>query len=102
MKYIFYLLAILAVTKASAQTKKPSVPAMPDMNKLIKMSPAELEAYKQKMTKEANKQAVDYADASGLVINKTLLPGFEPKPPVKDIKRLSLLPSQPPTRAQLV
>jgi tetratricopeptide (TPR) repeat protein len=102
MKYVLYLVTILAVTKASAQTKKPPVPAMPDMNKLMKMSPAELEAYKQKMTKETSRQAADYADANGHVINKTLLPGFEPKPPVKDIKRLNLLPSQPPTRAGLV
>jgi tetratricopeptide (TPR) repeat protein len=34
--------------------------------------------------------------------NKIRLPDFELKPPVKDIKRLQLLPSQPPSRAQLV
>ncbi|MEI2750938.1 MAG: hypothetical protein V9E88_19560 [Ferruginibacter sp.] len=33
---------------------------------------------------------------------KHLLPGAEIKPPVKDIKKLSLIPSRPPSRAELV
>lgn len=102
MKIIFYLFAMLFALHADAQKKKPSAPTMPDVNKLMKMSPAELEAYKQKMIKQASQQAEEYADANGHAINKTLIPGYEPKPPVKDIKRLNLLPSQPPTRAQLV
>jgi tetratricopeptide (TPR) repeat protein len=102
MKIIFYIFSLLIVAGVSAQKKKTSVPTMPDVNALMKMSPAELEAYKQKMIKQASQQAEDYSDANGLAINKTLIPGYEPKPPVKDIKRLNLLPSQPPTRAQLV
>ena len=68
----------------------------------MKMSPAELEAYKKKMIKETSQYAADYADANGLAINKALLPGYEPKAPVKDLKRLSLIPSGPPTRTELV
>lgn len=54
------------------------------------------------MIKQTSQQAADYADESGFAVNKILIPGYEPKPPVKDIRRLSLLPSQPPTRTQLV
>ena len=103
MKKIVYLFIVLLITTAvNAQKKKPAAPAMPDMNQLMKMSPAELEAYKKKMIKETSEYAADYTDANNLAINKTLLPGYEPKPPVKDIKRLSLIPSRPPTRTELV
>lgn len=103
MKKIFYLLSLvlLAIT-VQAQNKKPALPAMPDVNELMKMSPAEREAYKAKMIKQVSQQAADYADANNFAINKTLLPGYEPKAPVKDIKRLSLIPSRPPSRTELV
>lgn len=77
-------------------------PAMPDINKLKKMSPAELEAYKAKMTKQLSNQAVQMAAKNNLNINPLLLPDYEIKPPAKDIKRLSLIPSRPPTRTELV
>lgn len=103
MKCLLFLFVVLNSLSASAQKKKvPPVPELPDVNKLMKMSPAELEAYKQKMIKQTSQQAADYADASGLAVNKTLIPGFEPKPPKMDVQRLNLLPSQPPTRTQIV
>ena len=40
-----------------AQTK----PAMPDVNKMMKMSPAELEAYKKQMQKQYSAQAKEIA-----------------------------------------
>lgn len=103
MNYFFFVLMLLLGLPAFGQKKKmPPLPQLPDMNKLMKMSPAELEAYKEKMIKQTSQQAADYIDASGANVNKMLLPGYAPKPPAKDIKRLNLLPSQPPTRAHLV
>lgn len=103
MKFFLHLFALLATLQVAGQKKKmPPMPEMPDVNKLMKMSPAELEAYKQKMIKESGQQAADYADASGLAVNKTLISGFEPKPPKMQVERLRLLPSQPPTRTQIV
>ena len=78
MKKIICLLSVLLITVAAhAQKKKPAAPAMPDMNQLMKMSPAELEAYKKKMIKETSEYAADYADANNMAINKALLPGYE-------------------------
>ena len=101
MKFI-YLLLLVSVTATAQKKKLPTTPIIPDVNALMKMSPSELEAYKQKMIKQTTQQAADYADASGLAVNKTLIPGFEPKPPKMQVERLRLLPSQPPTRTQIV
>jgi tetratricopeptide (TPR) repeat protein len=102
MKKIFHLSILFVIClNALAQQKKPVVPAMPDVNKLMKMTPAELEAYKKKMIKETSQNAADFADANNLNINKVAMPGLELKPPVKDMKRLNLIPSRPPTRAEI-
>jgi tetratricopeptide (TPR) repeat protein len=103
MKKLFQLLIISCICiNAFAQQKKPPVPAIPDVNKLMKMSPAELEAYKKQMIEQTSRQAADFADANKLNINKAAMPGLDLKPPVKDVKRLALIPSRPPTRAELV
>ncbi|MGG9964186.1 tetratricopeptide repeat protein [Ferruginibacter sp. SUN106] len=96
-KYVFILVATCSVLITVAQNK----PALPDINKMMTMSPQELEAYKQKMLKQASTQAKQIAATNNLKINEMLLPDFELNPPVKDIKRLSLLPVQPPTMIQL-
>jgi tetratricopeptide (TPR) repeat protein len=102
MKKLFQLLTICCIcTHAFAQQNKSPVPAMPDVNKLVKMNPAELEAYKKQMIKQTSQQAADFADANNFNINKAAIPGLELKPPVKDIKRLSLIPSRPPTRLEI-
>jgi tetratricopeptide (TPR) repeat protein len=95
MKKVFFIcIALLSFAAAFAQT-------MPDVNKLMKMSPAELEAYKKQMIKQSSQQAVDLAEKHNLPVNAALLPGVDLKPPVKDIKRLSLIPSRPPTRVEI-
>jgi len=99
-KYLFILIAISGAITTVAQ-QQPAIPALPDMDKLMKMNPAELEAYKQKMLKQASTQAKQIAATNNLKINEMLLPDFELKPPVKDIQRLSLLLVQPPTMIQL-
>ena len=53
------------------------------------------------MLKQASTKAKELAAQNDFKINEMLLPDFELKLPVKDIKRLSLIPSQPPTMAQL-
>ncbi|HVF97064.1 MAG TPA: hypothetical protein VM871_07075, partial [Flavisolibacter sp.] len=74
---------------------------MPDIGKLQKMSPAQLEAYKQKILKQYSSQAKQIADANNLKIDETALPDFTLQPPPKDLVRLSLIPKQPPTLIQL-
>jgi tetratricopeptide (TPR) repeat protein len=101
MKKIFILLLVAITANVFGQKKKTAAPSI-DVNKLMKMSPAELEAYKKKMIKETSEQAAAYADENKLNINKAALPGLELKPPVKDMKRLSLIPSRPPTKTELV
>jgi tetratricopeptide (TPR) repeat protein len=102
MKKLLQLLIICCVCiNTLAQQKKSLVPEMPDVNKLMKMSPAELEAYKKQMIKQTSEQAAEYADANNLNINKSAMQGLDIKQPVKDIKRLSLIPSRPPTRLEI-
>jgi tetratricopeptide (TPR) repeat protein len=102
MKKLLILLVAILLFLASFAQKKTTIPAMPDMNAIMKMTPAEREAYKQKMIKESTKQAEQIAKDYNLNVNTAVLPGYESKPPVKDIKRLALIPSRPPTRTELV
>ncbi len=98
MKKLLILLVAILLFLASFSQKKTTLPAMPDMNALMKMTPAEREAYKQKMIKESTKQAEQIAKDYNLNVNTAVLPGYESKPPVKDVKRLALIPSRPPSR----
>ncbi len=100
MKKIFILLLVAITVNVFGQKVKTAASSI-DVNKLMKMSPAELEAYKKKMIKETSQQAADIAEANKLNINQANIPGLELKPPVKDIKRLSLIPSRPPTRTEI-
>jgi tetratricopeptide (TPR) repeat protein len=102
MKKILSLFAAVFLTLTVFGQNKPVSPAMPDMNKMLKMSPAELEAYKKQMVRQASQQAADMAEQYNLNVNTSILPDVEIKPPVKDIQRLSLIPSRPPTRNELV
>jgi tetratricopeptide (TPR) repeat protein len=101
MKKIFFVCIAIIVTTAVGAQKSSTAPAMPDVNKLKNMKPAELEAYKQQMLNQLSKQARTVAAKNNIKINEAALPDFELKMPVKDIKRLSLLPVQPPTLIQL-
>ncbi|RYG41011.1 MAG: hypothetical protein EOO01_26080, partial [Chitinophagaceae bacterium] len=97
MKTLFlFLIAFNSLTVAGQQ--KPKMPPMPDVTKMMKMSPAELEAYKKKMIKEATA----YAESSPVNVDVSVLPDYEIKPPVKDVAKLSAIPSRPPSREQLV
>jgi tetratricopeptide (TPR) repeat protein len=98
---ILFLLLVTGLNAFSQKKPASRTPAMPDVDKLMKMSPAELEEYKKKMIQESSQQAADFADANNLNINKAAMPGLKLKPPVKDIKRLSLIPSRPPTRTEI-
>lgn len=78
------------------------MPAVPDFSKMAKMSPAELEAYKQKIIKQASEQGAALAKEYNLPVDRSEFVGAELKPPAKDLKRLQRLPVQPPTRTELV
>jgi len=90
-------LAIITCSTGFAQAKPP----MPDINKLRKMSPAQLEAYKQQMVKQYSTQAKQLAQQANFKLDEMTLPDFKVQMPAKDVKRLSLIPSQPPTLIQL-
>lgn len=85
---------LLSVSVLCAQT-------MPDANKMVKMSPAELEAYKKEMQKKYSVQAKEIAQQANFKLDEMTLPDFNLQLPAKDVKRLSLLPTQPPTLIQL-
>src|SRR5687768_17680957 len=102
LKQIFILLiGVTIATRGTAQQTHAGI-NMADYEQLKKMTPAQMEDYKQKKIKEASTKAAALADENSLLINKALLPGIDLNPPVKDLKRLQLLPSQPPTRSELV
>jgi tetratricopeptide (TPR) repeat protein len=88
---------LLAILPGFAQ----NMPAMPDLNKLRKMSPAELEAYKKQMLKQYSTQAKQLAQQANFKLDEMTLPDFKVQLPPKDVKRLSLIPTQPPTLIQL-
>jgi tetratricopeptide (TPR) repeat protein len=96
-KYLLVVFVMLLINKGYAQTK----PVMPDVNKLMKMSPAELEAYKQKMLKQYSEQAKQIATEANFKLDETVLPDYKIQLPTKDVQRLSLIPQQPPTLIQL-
>lgn len=93
---------------ASAQSKPKPLPTDPtkltqeDMKRIAAMSPAEQAAWKQQMLKAAEDKLKKTAAAANITIDETVLPTTELVPPVKDLKRLSALPSMPPTRQQLI
>jgi tetratricopeptide (TPR) repeat protein len=95
-KIIILLIVLLGCTKLlQAQM------SMEEINRLKKMSPAELEAYKQKMLKQYSEQAKQLANTANIKLDATILPDYKIQLPAKDIKRLSLIPQQPPTLIQL-
>ncbi|MCF1716510.1 hypothetical protein L0U88_17850 [Flavihumibacter sp. RY-1] len=90
MKLSGLLLVLLISICSNGQTNKSTpVPTTVDVNQLLKMSPEEREAYKQKLISQASQLA------------PAAFPEMELKPPVKDIKRLSLIPSRPPNRQEI-
>lgn len=91
-----FLLALFIVNAPLAQ-----MPSMQEIEKLKKMSPAELAAYKEKMLKQYSQQAKDLSEQANFKLNDMDLPDFQIQMPPKDFKRLSLIPQQPPTLIQL-
>ncbi|MBS1653278.1 MAG: hypothetical protein JSU05_00410 [Bacteroidetes bacterium] len=102
MKKNFFLsLFVLISLAVSAQTKKPAA-TLPDVNKMMQMSPAELEQYKQKMLKQASAEIKDLSTAGDIKIDETVLPDFEIKPPPKDLNRLAMIPLKVPSKMELM
>jgi tetratricopeptide (TPR) repeat protein len=102
MKNIIMLLVACCIFKLIAAQTRQSVPAIPDINKLMKMSPAEIEAYKKQVLNETSRLVKQKAAQNSNKIDEAVLPDFELKLPEKDSKRLAMLPSQPPTMNQLI
>lgn len=102
MKRLSFLLFVLMIAVSAYSQKKPKAPVMPDMQKLMKMTPEEQKKYAEEMQKQLGQQAKEMADEYGMKIDPSALPGGEVTPPVKDIRRLSLIPATPPTRQQLL
>lgn len=100
MKYAILSLLLIISFCANAQ-KKTQAPSLPDAAALQRLTPAQLEAYYKKLLQQNNQQAKNSGSEYNLKVNEILLPDFKLQPPPKDIKKLSLIPKQPPTRAQL-
>ncbi len=105
-KVTFFFFCLLLTTAVWSQSKPPSMdPAkwsMEDMKKFAAMRPAEQEAFKKKMLQQAEMQLKQKAETLHLNIDETILPSWQIKPPVMDVKRLSLIPVKPPTRQEMV
>ncbi len=95
MKRFLSFIIFAASFATGAQTITPDIEAMK------KMTPAQLEVYKQKLLKQASMQAKAVSNQYNLKINEVALPDFKVQMPPKDFKRLALLPVQPPTLIQL-
>ena len=96
MKKILYIILISVFAgEARAQMTQQ------EMMKLSKMSPAELEKYKQQKLKQLSQQVTQLSSQYDIAVDETVLPDYELKPPVKDLVRLSMLPLQAPSMAAL-
>jgi tetratricopeptide (TPR) repeat protein len=102
MKKLMIILCVLFLTKTVPAQNKRIPTVRPDLNKLLQMTPAEQEAYKKQILEQASKQAKQIATENNFKIDKTTLPGYEIKMPVKETKLLALLPAKPPTMLQLI
>lgn len=96
----FLLISLFFVTAATAQ-QKPAV-ALPDINKLMNMTPAEREAYKKKMLNQASQQTKEIARQGNIKIDETALPDYELQLPEKDVKRIASIPAGIQTMSQLI
>jgi hypothetical protein len=96
----FLLLCLFIAAVIKAQQKPNTV--LPDVNKLMKMTPAELEAYKKQMLNQASKQAKEVARQGNIKLDESMLPDYELQLPEKDLKRIAAIPAGIPTRAQLI
>lgn len=101
-KWLSLLMIAFALQAMAQSPARPNLSGQMDMNKLMKMSPEEREAYRQKLLKQASMQAKQMAEQHQVKLDETILPDFEIKPPVKDLSRLSRLPLQAPSRAELM
>ncbi len=66
------------------------------------MTPAEIEKYKSQMLKDLSNKANKLSQQYDIKIDETTLPDFEIKAPPKDLKRLSMIPLQAPSRMELM
>jgi len=94
-KVLFIVFISVSVFGADAQMTQQ------EMMKLSKMSPAEMEKYKQEKLKQLSQQAKQLSAQYDMPIDESVLPDYELKAPVKDLKRLSMLPLAAPTMAEL-
>lgn len=83
------LVLLISICSYGQANKSKPAPTTVDVNQLLKMTPEEREAYKQKLISQASQLA------------PAAFPEMELKPPVKDLKRLSLIPSRPPNRQEI-
>ncbi len=96
--FLFYSLLFAELCKAQ---KQPTV-AMPDVNKMMKMSPAEREAYKKQMLNQASQQAKNISQQANIKLDESMLPDYVLQLPQKDVKKIASIPAGIPTMAQLI
>src|SRR5215218_3448838 len=81
MKKLLYIVAVISCSSAFPQN------SLPDVNRIMKMSPAERQRY---------------ADSLKNALNSIARPNFTIEAPPKDVARLAMIPVKPPTRAEMV
>lgn len=101
-KIVLLLFAVLILGKLQAQQRPTKPPAMPDINALMKMTPEEREKYAEQMKKQLTEQAADMSKEMNIAFDPSSMPGYNFTPPVKDLKKLAVIPVTPPSRQQLL
>lgn len=106
MKSWIWFLLLLSSLMANAQPKKQPASTQPisaqEMQRLSKMSPAELEKYQKEMIRKLEKQAQATAAAGNLQLDESLLQSSSLKLPALDSRRIDLIPSTPFSPATLL
>ena len=98
----FFSLVVVSLGQSKPLPTDPTKLTQEDMKRIAAMSPQEQAAWKAKMLKAAEDKLKKTAQAANITIDETVLPTNQLVAPVKDLKRLALLPAAPPTRQQLL
>src|SRR5262245_57663495 len=101
VKKILYIALLFSIGKTPLAQTRPTPPIKPDLSKLAKMSPAELEEYKKQMLKDLSASMKNTAAENHIQIDETLLPDYELQLPGRDASRLASIPAVAPSLPEL-
>lgn len=103
MKSFYFILCLLmGVVMPSFAQQKPKKAGLPDINKIMSMTPEQQKKYAEDLQKQLGQQASEKSDEMNVSFDPSILPGAGVAMPVKNIKKLSSIPVTPPTSQQML